>query len=117
MQVVQEKISLSELKNMSEKMFGDIVKAVVDIQKEIMVVDAALHAEAEWILLVNGSQQESVWGINIYPEKYENEDWIEFNSLINVRPSQGNKSIRVEDCKIREKIIAIVNKLVIEKIV
>lgn len=96
---------------MAEKMFGDLVKAVVDIDRGIMAVDSELHADEEALLLSNGSKQENLWGINIYP-KVKGGDFIEFDSMINIRPSQENSSRGVEDLKIREKIIEIVNKLV-----
>lgn len=113
MQLVKEKISIPELRKMSEKMFGGLVKAVVDIEKEIMVVDAEVHADEEFLLLEeHESQQKNLWGINLYPDKYGNEGWVEFDSMINLRPSQGNKSRSVDDPKLRAKIIAIVNKLV-----
>lgn len=112
-QIVHEKISIEELKIMAEKMFGDFVKAVVDIEKEIMAVDAELHADAEGLLLEHGSQQEHLWGINIYPEM-ENESLIELDSMINLRPSMGNRSRGVEDPVMRKKIRNIVNKLIIK---
>jgi len=110
--IVQEKISINELKHMAEKMFGVLIKAVVDIEKEIMAVDAELHADEEELLLKQGSKQKHLWGINIYPDKMDDEDWIEFDSMINVRPLSGNNSRGVEDQRIREKIITIVNRLV-----
>ena len=111
MHIVHNKISLEELKKMSEKMFGSIVKAVVDIEKGIMAVDADLHADEEELLLEHGSQQHNLWGINIHPEKTGLE-FIEFDSMINLRPSWGNKSRGVDDIKIQEKIRTIVNQLV-----
>ncbi|TET05852.1 hypothetical protein E3J79_04130 [Candidatus Dependentiae bacterium] len=99
---------------MAEKMFGDFVKAVIDIEKEIMAVDSELHADAESLLLEHGSQQKHLWGINIYPEMMGNANWIEFNSMINLRPSAGNRSRYVEDQKVREKIRSIVTKLIIK---
>ncbi len=92
-------------------MFGNLVKAVVDIDREIMAVDAALHADQEAFLLEDGSQQENLWGINIYPELIGN-DMIEFDSMINLRPYMNNRSRGVEDEKIRNKIITIVTKLI-----
>jgi len=111
MQVVEEKISIEELKQIAEKMYGDLVKAVVDVEKEIMVVDADLHADEEYLLLELGSNQKNLWGINIHPN-ITDESWIEFDSMINLRPSQRNRSRYVDDPDIREKIIRIVNKLV-----
>ena len=71
MQLIKDKISIAELKKMSEKMFGSLVKVVVDIDKQIMVVDAGLHSDEEFFLLENGSKQEYLWGINIFLKNLE----------------------------------------------
>ena len=114
MRIVESIISIEDLKKMSEKMFARLVKAVVDIEKEIMVVDAELHADEELLLLEKGSDQKNLWGINIYPERMSqnDENWIEFDSMINLCPSWGNKSRGVDDPKLRERIIKIVTKLI-----
>lgn len=112
MRIIQDNISNQELEQMVNKAFGSLVKAVVDIEKEIMAVDAELHSDEEELLLENGSQQKHLWGINIHPDKVGTDDWIEFDSMINMRPSQGNRSRGVDDPKIREKVLLIVNKLV-----
>lgn len=109
--IVSESISLAELKKMAEERFGNLVKAVIDVEKEIMAVDAELHADQEALLLEKGSRQEDLWGINIYPDMQENER-IEFDSMINLRPSQGNRTRGVDAPEIRQKIIEIVNKRV-----
>ena len=111
MKIVKDKITLTELKEMSQKMFGNLVKAVVDIEKEIMVVDAPMHADQEAYFIENGSKQENLWGINLYPEKI-GRDFIEFDSMINIRPMQNNRSRGIDDSKTQQKIIKIVNKLV-----
>lgn len=111
MKIVTDKISIDELKAMSEKMFGNLVKAVVDLDKKIMAVDAELHADEEALLLQNGSKQADLWGVNLYPE-ITGDDWLEFDSMINLRPSQGNRSRSVEDSALREKIKIIINQLV-----
>lgn len=111
MKIIDKEITIQELNEMSEKMFGNLVKAVVDIEKEIMAVDAELHADEEMFLLENGSEQNNLWGINMYPE-LEGDDFVEFDSMINLRPSQGNKSRGVDDAEIQIKIRKIVNKLV-----
>ena len=110
MLLVRKKITLSELKTMSAKMFDTLVKAVVDVKKEIMVVDAPMHSDEEAELIKNGSKQEDLWGINFYPE--EKKDFVEFDSMINLKPNQNNRSRGVEDKITRKKIIEIVNKLV-----
>ncbi len=111
MQIVRERISRKELEKMSEKMFGGLVKAVVDIENEIMIVDAPLHTDQELVLLEGGSQQANLWGINLHP-KISDDNWIEFDSMINLRPSWGNASRGVDDPKIQEVIKKIVNRLV-----
>ena len=90
-------------------MFGDIVKAVVDIDRELIAVDAELHSDLEALLLEDGSQQKHLWGINLYPEA-SGDEFIEFDSMINVRPSQDNRSRGVESEAIQGKIIQIVGK-------
>lgn len=112
MQLVKDKISVEELKKMSEKMFGDSVKAVVDIDQRVMVIDAAFHVDEEAMLLDAGSMQDNLWGINLYPANFTNEHWIDFDSMINIRPSSGNKSRSVEDMPLRKKIVAVVATLV-----
>jgi len=110
--IVNREISVAELTQMSEKMFGELVKAVVDIEKEIIVVDAELHSDQECLLLEQGSKQKNIWGINLYPKKFGDQGWIEFDSMINIRPRHDNKSRGVDNPKLQEKIIKIVNKLV-----
>jgi len=113
MKILDQTISVEELKKMSEKMFGGIVKAVVDVEKEIIAVDAPLHADLEQLLLEEQeSKQENLWGINFHPENLGDDTFIEFDSMINLRPSWGNKSRGVDDPKMQEKIRIIVNKLV-----
>lgn len=114
MKLVEAKITNEELKKMSEKMFDGLVKAVVDIEKKIMVVDAELHADQEDFLLQRGSVQNNLWGINFYPDQVDTDNWLEFDSMINLRPAQNNRSRNVESEEIREKIIEIVEKLVIK---
>jgi hypothetical protein len=108
---LQNKISLFALNKMAEKMFGNLIKAVVDTKRQIMAVDGELHSDEELLLVENGSKRTHVWGINIYP-KLKGEDFIEFDSMINLKPAEGNRSRGVENPKIRKKIINIVNKLI-----
>jgi len=112
MKIVQESIAIDELRQMSEKMFGQMVKAVVDIEQGIMVVDAPLHVDEELLLLEEGSQQTNLWGINLHPAQFPHEDWVEFDSMINLRPSWGNKTRGVDDAEVRKSILAIVARLV-----
>ena len=111
MKVVSEKISLGELEKVAEQTFGDMVKGVVDVEKEIMAIGAGMHADEEKLLLEQGSKQKNLWGINIYPA-CGGDDMIEFDSMINLRPSQGNRSRGVDEAKTREEIKKIVFRLV-----
>ena len=110
--IVKDTISRKELKDIAENQFGDLVKAVVDIQKEIMAIGGELHADEEALLLQNGSLQENLWGINFHTDK-SNGDFIEFDSMINIRPSQNNRSRGVESLDIQRKIKDIINKLIL----
>lgn len=114
MKLVETDITNEELKKMSEKMFDGLVKAVVDIEKEVMVVDAEMHADQEDYLLNSGSKQDNLWGINFYPAEYGTDNWLEFDSMINLRPSQNNRSRGIENEDIRNKVIAVVEKLVVK---
>jgi len=107
----KEKISHSQLKEMAAG-FGNLVKAVVDVRKGVMAVGGELHADEEAFLLEKESQQRNLWGINLYPE-LQGGEFIEFDSVINLRPMHGNRTRGVDDSQIRQKIIETVNKLIL----
>lgn len=109
MVILDKPITREELVRLAENFYGDMIKGVVDVDQEILALDAELHSDLEGLLLREGSQQEALWGINLYPEA-DDEDFLEFDSLINIRPRQGNRSRDVENEKIRERIRSIVNK-------
>lgn len=113
MKIIRDTISIPELKEMSQMWYGELVKAVVDVDRGIMAVDGEMHADEEQLLLVDGSKQEHLWGINIYPNK-EGDDRIEFDSMINVRPSQHNMSRSVEDETLQKTIWSIVDKIIVK---
>jgi hypothetical protein len=104
-------ITLARLREMAGGKFGDMVKAVVDVANGIMAVDGELHADEEEMLLTQGSAHASLWGINIYPDA-EIRDFIEFDSMINLRPSQANRSRGVDDAGVRQRIVDVVWRLV-----
>ena len=107
-------ISIGELSKMAEKMYGQLVKSVVDVKKNIIVVDAEMHVDMEQYLLENGSMQADLWGINLYTDKFGTEDFIEFDSIINIRPRIKNYSRGVEDENTKQKIRDIVYGVVHE---
>ena len=100
-----------ELRSMAEARFGDLVKAVVDVRRGVMAVDADLHSDEEALLIEQGSTQGDLWGINLYPD-LSTDEWIEFDSMINIRPSQGNRSRGVDDADVRGRILDVVTALV-----
>ncbi|MBU0625585.1 hypothetical protein KKF05_04545 [Patescibacteria group bacterium] len=111
MVISSDKISLSDIIGLSKKRFGDMVKAVVDIETRVVAFGGELHADEEQVLLDRGSKQNDLWGINIYHE-LPRDQWIEFDSMINIRPSQRNLSRGVEDEEVRRVIVDIVNKMI-----
>lgn len=111
MEILSNKVSLDYIRDLSQNWYGEMIKAVADVQKRLIAVDAELHSDLERLLLENGSSQESLWGFNIYPD-LDGEDFVEFDSLINIRPRQNNRSRDVEDPQIREKIVSIVNEYI-----
>jgi len=111
MTIVRDRISLPDLAAIAKAQFGDLVKAVVDIERGVMAVGGELHSDEEALLLEDGSKQQHLWGINLYPE-VTGEDWIEFDSMINIRPSQSNRSRGVDDAETRKMIVALVERLV-----
>ncbi len=113
MKIVTE-ISVEELKEMAQKMFGNLVKADVDVTQKIVIVDMEMHADGEAELLERGSKQNDLWGINLKPDFFGTDDFVEFDSMINIRPSQHNPSRDVLDQNIRQQIIQIVSEVVHE---
>jgi hypothetical protein len=111
-EVVREPVSLEHLRALAEGLFGDLVKAVIDVDRGIMVIAGELHADEEAVLLDDGSTQASLWGINLYPAEHGTPGWIDFDSMINVRPRQGNRTRSVDDPEIRRRITTIVDRLV-----
>ncbi len=111
MKILTEKLSVTELKGMASSIFGDMVKGVVDVERGLLALEAQLHSDLEGLLLEDGSKQDHLWGINLYPE-ISGDDFLEFDSAINIRPRQGNRTRGVEDASLQKKIFEVVNKWV-----
>jgi hypothetical protein len=109
MQIITNPITPQDLQTLAGHLFENMVKAVVDVGKELLAVDAELHSDLEALLLESGSKQKDLWGINLYPA-LTGEEFIEFDSMINLKPSQGNRTRGVEDESLRARIIIIVKK-------
>jgi hypothetical protein len=112
MVTVTDSITVATLERMAVGRFGNLVKAVVDVERGIMVVDADMHADEEALLIDDGSHQRSLWGINLHPGKFGTPEFVEYDSMVNLRPSQGNRSKFVEDPRERERVEKLVSRLV-----
>lgn len=108
--IIRDKISLAELQELAREGFGDMVKVVVDVEKEIMAVGGELHADGEQELLNQGSSQKNLWGVNLYP--FESTDkQIRFESLINIRPGQNNRSMEIQDEELKKRVADVARSL------
>ena len=112
MLTVIDTITVATLAEMAEGRFGDLVKAVVDVRLGVMVVDGDMHADEEALLLDAGSTQRDLWGINLHPGDFGTPDFIEFDSMINIRPNQNNRTRSVDDPEARDAVISVVGRLV-----
>jgi len=103
MPIIKDTVSINELHEYKKRL-GDMVKGVVDVEKGLLALEADMYADLEKVLLEQGSKQEDLWGINLYPDLFGEDDFLEFDSMINIRPGQGNRSRGVEDSALRQQI-------------
>ena len=108
--IIKSRINNQELHEFLNRPFVDMIKFVVDIDKEIIALGGEMHSDAEELLLDEGSEQKNLWGANIYPDRACEK--LEFESLINIRPSQNNNSLVIKSDEIKDKVKLIVNKLI-----
>lgn len=110
--IVKDTITLAELRALAREQYGDIVKAVVDIAQGIMGVGGELHVDIQSILIEKEhSRGDTTWGINLYVDK-TGDEFVEFDSMINLKPISGNRTRGVENNEIQKSIREIVNRLV-----
>lgn len=111
MKILQTPISRQELIKESTNFIDEnTIKGAVDIKRELLAVDSPMHYDCEQLLLENGSDQKDIWGINLYLDSDDIDDLVEFDSMINIRPAQDNRSRSVENPEIQAKIKAVVSK-------
>jgi hypothetical protein len=110
-QIVRARITRADLAAIAAQQFGDMVKAVVDLQRRVMAIGGELHSDEESLLLEDGAMQSALWGINLYHAE-RGENFVEFDSMINVRPALGNRGRGVESAALRSQILAVVAELV-----
>ncbi len=109
--IKEGKITMSEVRQMAEAIFGDMVKATADIKREKMAIGGEMHIDSNELLLRDGSEQADVWGFNIYPEG-EDSYTLEYNSLVNIKPLHGNRSPDIKDETVKDKIKLIAAKFI-----
>ncbi len=111
MRIIEEPIGKDELARLSRNFIDEnVIKGVVDVSRGILAVDAPMHYDLDQLLLEDGSRQDDIWGINLYLDEAEWDDIVEFDSMINIRPAQNNRSRYVEDAGMRDKIKTVVAK-------
>jgi uncharacterized protein DUF5674 len=109
--VRNDRIEPGELRRLVDLFFEDMVKYVVDVGRGVIAVGGEMHSDAEQVLLDDGSRQPDLWGANYYPGRGPG-DCIEYTSLINIRPAQGNRSMEIQDPAVRERVRALTVALI-----
>ena len=109
--IVKNSISRDEIQTLTNERFGDMVKAVVDVARGAMSVGGEMHADEEAALLADGSRQTDLWGINLYVDLPWPE-MVEFDSMINIRPRQNNRTRSIEDLTVRSRVLSVVSKII-----
>ncbi len=110
--IVNDKISESELREIAKEFYIDMIKGAIDVEKEIVAFGGEWHMDANNKLIENGSKQNNIWGFNIYFNKLK-EERLEYFSLINIRPGQGNRGMEIEDENLRKTIKEIIDKIIV----
>ena len=110
-EIIRQKVSREKARQIAQSNYGEMVKGVADLQKRIIVLGGELHADAEEVLLKEGSRQQDLWGFNLYPDKSQDLR-IAYTSLINIRPNQGNRTIEIQDTNLKAQIKSVVDALV-----
>lgn len=104
--IITKKATEEELQKMAEDLEG-YIKVVVDVKREILTGGGKKHVDGEQILLKEGSHQDDLWGGGFDLES----GGIDYNSMINIRPSQNNFSRDIMSKEIRDIFDTITKKL------
>jgi len=110
--IIEKQITKEELKTIAVEWFGTMVKAVVDLDKNIIAIGGEMHADAEAILIEKGSKQNALWGINLYPNE-KNDNLIKYISLINISPRRNNLDMEIQNHEIKSQIKKLVDRLIL----
>jgi hypothetical protein len=104
--LLKEKTTPAQIQEMLQE-YELMIKIVVDIRRRFLSGGGEMHADCESVLLEDGSEQDDLWGANWYP----NEQRIEFESLINIRPRLGNRNILIQDENLRNQVESVTREL------
>ena len=104
--IVRSHATAQQMTEMQE-VLESYIKLAVDVERGILAGGGAMHADCESVLLDDGSVQEDVWEADWYPSSQQ----VAYESLINIRPRQGNRSLEVNDPELRSRIAEIVRGL------
>ncbi len=110
--IFQVRASQNEVDQFLGKPFSEMVKFVADVRKGILALGGELHADAEALLLEQGSRQEDLWGGNFYPKR-DKENQVEYHSMINIRPGVGNRGTEIQDDNIRKQVSEVLEKILL----
>jgi hypothetical protein len=114
-EIVRDQISLDQLREIAKEFYGFMIKGVVDIEEEIAAFGGEYHMDANLFLIDKGSKQPNIWGFNVYFHKKKGEEgWLEYTSLINIRPTEGNVTMEIADPLLKNKINSILQKIIKE---
>lgn len=110
--IIKDAIPKGDLPDIAKEFYVNMIKGAVDVENEIMALGGEYHVDANMVLIEHGSRQNNIWGFNLYLEK-EGDDWIEYVSLINIRPADENRSMFIENEQLRDKIREIISKKIV----
>jgi hypothetical protein len=109
--ILRDRISKAELRRLVATPFGDMVKFVADVERGVIGIGGQMHADAEHVLLDDGSSQMDLWGGNYYPGR-SREGCVEYTSFINIRPAQANSGMELTDAALRRRVRDLVSRLI-----
>jgi hypothetical protein len=100
--ILKSPLTQEQIKELTSTFIEDLIKVAVDIKEEKIAAGCSLHADAEQLLLKDGSEQKNIWGANYFPFRKKGQR-LEYTALMNIRPRQGNRSQLIQDEAVRKK--------------
>lgn len=106
LQILRTKATKEKIKSAAVDLQG-YIKIVVDIDRKILSAGGERHVDGEQMLLTDGSHQQNLWGGGFDTDSKE----IDYNSMINLRPSDQNPSREILSAEIRQSFDTIVKMI------